>query len=126
MSFSSCHRDIGIPISFQEDSGIVFFLSTELHVPVDLSRDVRTPVVMRQGSRAFSRVCTGDLDITSSFEMKDEPAFKSLNGNPAFFRVRESLCSFHLWQPSQGPSHIPTAERSLLLRCMWKVGLPLE
>ena len=25
-----------------------------------------------------------------------------------------------------GPSHIPTAEGKLLLRCLWKVGSPLQ
>ena len=34
---------------------------------------------------AFSRVSTGDSDIPSSCEMKDEPAFKALQGKPAFF-----------------------------------------
>ena len=41
-------------------------------------RDVRPPVQMRQGPRAFSRVSTGDSDIPSSCEIKDEPAFKPL------------------------------------------------
>ena len=41
-------------------------------------RDVRPPVQMRRRSRAFSRVSTGDSDITSSCEMNDEPAFKPL------------------------------------------------
>ena len=54
-------------------------------------RDVRTPVKMRQGPRPFSRVSTGDSDIPSSSEMKDHPAFKPLQGNPAFFRVRASI-----------------------------------
>ena len=58
--------------------------------------------------------------------MKDEPAFKPLQGNPAFFRVRATLCPFHMRQQTQGPSHIPFAEGSLLLRCLWKVGLPLQ
>ena len=57
-------------------------------------RDVRPLVQMRRRSRAFSRVSTGDSDIHSSCEMKDEPAFKPLQGNPAFFRVRASQCSF--------------------------------
>ena len=48
-------------------------------------RDVRPPVVMRRGPRAFSMVSTGDSDSPSSCEMKDEPAFKLLQGNPAFF-----------------------------------------
>ena len=67
----------------------------------------------RQGSRAFSRVSTGDSDIPSSFEMQDKPAFKSLQGNPALFRVRASQWPFHLRQHTQGFSHIPIAERSL-------------
>ena len=29
-------------------------------------------------------------------------------------------------QQSQGPSHIPIREGILLLRCFWKVGIPLE
>ena len=88
--------------------------------------DVRPPVQMRRRSRAFSRVSTGDSDIPSSCEMNDEPAFKPLQGNPAFFRVKESCCLFHLRQQTQGPSHIPIAEGSLLLRCLWKVGLTLQ
>ena len=37
-SLSSCHRDIGIPIHFQEESGIVSFCSIELRVPLELSK----------------------------------------------------------------------------------------
>ena len=48
-------------------------------------RDVRPPVQMRQTPTAFSRVSTGDSDMPSSCEMKDEPEFKPLQGNPAFF-----------------------------------------
>ena len=36
-------------------------------------RDVISPVQMRRRPTAFSRVSTGDSDITSSCEMKDEP-----------------------------------------------------
>ena len=77
-------------------------------------------------SLAFSRDSTGDSDILSSFEMKEEPAFKPLQGNPDFFRVRASRCSFPLKQQIQGPSHIPIAEGILFLRCLWKVGIPLH
>ena len=59
-------------------------------------RDMRTPVPISQGARAFSRVSTGDSDLPSSCEMKDEPAFKPMQGNPAFFQVRASWCPFHL------------------------------
>ena len=89
-------------------------------------RDVRPPVEMRRRSRGFSSVSTGDSYIPSSCEMNDEPAFKPLQGNPAFFQVRASCCLFHLRQQTQAPSHIPIAEGSLLLRCLWKVGLPLQ
>ena len=47
--------------------------------------DERPSVQKRLRTMAFSRVSTGDSDITSSCEMKDEPAFKALQGKPAFF-----------------------------------------
>ena len=47
-------------------------------------------------------------------------------GNLAFFQVRASQCLFHLMQKTQGPTHMPIAEGSLLLRCFWKVGIPLQ
>ena len=47
--------------------------------------DVRPSVQKRLRTMAYSRVSTGDSDIPSSGEMKDEPAFKALQGNPAFF-----------------------------------------
>ena len=83
-------------------------------------------VEMTPRTMAFSRVSTGASGIPSSCEMKDEPAFKSIQENPAFFPVRASWCPFLLRQQTQGPSHIPIAERSLLLRCLWKFGIPLE
>ena len=89
-------------------------------------RDVRTLVQMRRGPRAFSSMSTGDSDIPSSYEIKDEPAFKPLQGNPASFRVRASWCPFHWKHKIQGPSHRPIAEGSLLLKCLWKVGIPLQ
>ena len=55
---------------------------------VDLSKsqmDVRPSVQKRLTTMAFSRVSTGDSDIPSSSEMRDEPAFKALLGKPAFF-----------------------------------------
>ena len=48
-------------------------------------RDVRPSVHMRGTSTAFSRVSSGDSDRPSSYEMKDEPEFKPLQGNRAFF-----------------------------------------
>ena len=47
--------------------------------------DVRPPVQKSLRTTAFSRISTGDSDIPSSCEMKDEPAFKPLQGKPAFF-----------------------------------------
>ena len=47
-------------------------------------------------------------------------------GNLAFFLVRVSRCPIHFRQQSQGPSHIPIAERSFLMRYLMKVGIPLE
>ena len=47
--------------------------------------DVSPSVQKRLRTMAFSRVSTGDSDIPSSCQMKDEPAFKALQGKPAFF-----------------------------------------
>ena len=80
---------------------------------------------MRLGPRAFSRECTEDSDIPLSSEMKDEPAFKALQGNPTFFRVRESQYPLHVKRQIHCPSHIQIAEGRLLLRCLWEGGLPL-
>ena len=87
--------------------------------------DVRPPIQMSQFPRVFSRVFTGHSDIPSSCEMKDESAFKPLQGNRDLFQVRAFQCLFHFRQQTQGPSHIPIAEGSLLLRCLWKVDLLL-
>ena len=47
--------------------------------------DVRRSVQKRLRTMAFSRFSRGDSDIPSSCEMKDDPAFKALQGNLAFF-----------------------------------------
>ena len=46
--------------------------------------DVIPPIQRRQRTMAFSRVSTEDSDIPSSCDMKHEPEFKILQGNPAF------------------------------------------
>ena len=97
-SLSSFHRDIGFPIQFQDESGLVAFWNIEVHEPLEVSRDVRPPVYMSRGTRVFSSVSTEDSDIHSSWEMKDEPAFKALQGNPTLFLVRESQYPLYLSQ----------------------------
>ena len=47
--------------------------------------EVWAPAQMRQTPTAFSRVSTMDSDMPSSSEMQDEPEFKPLQGNRAFF-----------------------------------------
>ena len=89
-SLSSFHRDIGTPINFQKESGLGTFYSTDLRGPLEVSRDVSPPFQMRLRPRTFIRNCTEDSDIRLSCKMKDEPAFKPLQGNPTFFPVRES------------------------------------
>ena len=125
VSLSFFRRDIGIPINFQEEPVLDTFSSTEVCGPMEVSRDVRPPFQIRLGPRAFCRDCTEDLHIPLSCEMKDEPAFKPLQGTPTFFRVRESQYPLHLRQQIQGPSHTPISEGRLLLRCLWEGGLPL-
>ena len=123
---SSFHRYIGFPSNFEEESSLVSFSSLELHEPLDVSRDVMPPFQMRQGIRDSSRISTQDLDIPSSCQMKDDPAFKPLQGNLTLVLVRESRYPIHLRQKTQGPSHIPIAEGRLLLRYLFKVGLTVQ
>ena len=89
-------------------------------------KDVRPSVHKRLTTMAFSRVSTGDWVIPSSCEMKDEPAFKALHGKPAFFWVRASRGPLYLRQKTQSRSHIPISAWRLLLRFLWKAGLPLQ
>ena len=74
----------------------------------------------------LSRFPTGDSDNPSYCEMKDEPPFKPLQGNPTFFGVRASQYPLHLRQQIHGPSQLHIAEGRLLLWLLWKVGLPLQ
>ena len=80
---------------------------------------------MRLAPRAFSRDGTENSDIPLSCEMKDEPAFRPMQGNLTFSRVRESQYPLHIRAQFQGPSHIAIPEGRLLLGCVWEVGLPL-
>ena len=61
-------------------------------------RDVRPPVQLRRRPRAFSKVSRGDSDIPSPCEMKDDPAFKPLQGNQTIFRVMASRYPLQLRQ----------------------------
>ena len=81
-------------------------------------KDVRPSVQKKWRTMAFSRVSTGDSVIPSSCELKYEPAFKPLQGNPDFFSVRAYRGPFHLRYKTQSPSHIPISEGRLLLRCL--------
>ena len=67
-----------------------------------------------------------DSVIPSSCQMKDEPAFKPLQGNPTLFLVRESRNPLHFRQKIQGPSDRPIAEGRILLSCLFKVALTVQ
>ena len=64
---------------------ISIFKKSQESSPYEALNSVRTPVQLRQTTMAFSRVSTGDSDMPSSYKMKDEPEFKPLQGNRAFF-----------------------------------------
>ena len=51
---------------------------------------------------------------------------KTLQGNLDFFLIRASRCPFRLKHKTQGPSHIRIPKGKLLLRCLWKDGLPVQ
>ena len=88
--------------------------------------DVRPSVQKTLRTMAFSMVSTGDSDITSSCEMKDEPAFKALPEKPACILVWASRGPLYFRQKTQSRSHKPLSEGRLLLSSLWKAGLPLQ
>ena len=49
---------------------------------------------------------------------------KPLQGNLDFFLIRASRGPFRLIHKTQGPSHIHIPKGKLLLRSLWKDGLP--
>ena len=51
---------------------------------------------------------------------------KTLQGNLDFFLIRAPRGPFRLKHKIQGPSHIHIPKGKLLLRCLWKDGLPLQ
>ena len=88
-------------------------------------KDVSPSVQKRWRTMAFSSVSTGNWVIPSSCQMRYEPAFKPLHGNPAFFSVRASQGPLYLRHKRQSRSRIHISEGRLLLMCLWKAGLPL-
>ena len=70
-------------------------------------RELRPPVQKRRRPRAFFTVSTWDSDNPSSCQMKEEPAFKPLQGNPAFFLVRASQGAFHWGRKHRIPLTYP-------------------
>ena len=51
---------------------------------------------------------------------------KTLQGNLDFFLIRASRGPFSLKHKTQCPCHIHIPKGKLLLRCLWKDGLPLH
>ena len=80
--------------------------------------DVIPPVQMRRRPTAISRVYTGESDIPSSCDMKYEPKFKPLQGNPAFFWVRP-LAVHSTWDRKHRVplTYLLLRENSTLIAC---------
>ena len=84
VSLSSWHSNIGIPINFHEESDIITFWTPRASRSVKSYED---PIQMRRAPRSFPKFFTKFSYIALSYAMKDEPEFKTLHGNPTFFRV---------------------------------------
>ena len=80
----------------------------DMRPPVEMRRELRLSVGSPHGIQTSFHLVRWKLSLQSSHYM----------GNPALFQVRASQCPFHLRQQTQGPSHIPIGERSLVLRCL--------
>ena len=53
VSLSRCHSDIGIPINFQQESGIVTFGNIELHTPLKVSNGCEASCQDEAGTKGF-------------------------------------------------------------------------
>ena len=84
-SLISWHSYIGIPINIHKSQASSPFEAMNSAHLLMCQKDVRPSVQKRWRTMSFSRVSTGDSVISSSCEMKYEPAFKPLQGNPGFF-----------------------------------------
>ena len=49
-SLSGCHSDIGIPISFQEETGIITFCSIEVCMPLEVSKGYEASCPYKAGT----------------------------------------------------------------------------
>ena len=85
MSLISWHSYIGILNIFMKSQASSPFKALNSAQLSKSQLDVRPSIQKRLRTMAFSRVSTGDSDNPSSFEMKDDPAFKALQGKPAYF-----------------------------------------
>ena len=87
VSFSSWHSDIGIPINFHEDSGIITFWSIEINVPLEVSTDVKTlsrrgrhlgpSLSSPQGIHASLYLVRWNTSLDSSHCRENRPSFES-------------------------------------------------
>ena len=73
-----------LAISTKSQASLPFEALNSAHLSKS-QMDVRPSLQKMLRTRALSRVSTRHSDIPSSFEMKDEPAFKPLQGKLAFF-----------------------------------------
>ena len=94
---------LGLLTIFKNCQALSTFEALEFTSLSRCQRDVSPLVHMRWRPRAFCRVSTGDSDILSFCDMKDDPAFKPQQRYSSFFRVRASPCPFHLKQKTEGP-----------------------
>ena len=88
-SLSIWHSDIGIPTIFKNCQASSFEAVNSTW-PSSCQRDVRPLFEMRWRHRAFCRVSTGDSDILSFCDMKDEHALR------LFREIWPSFESWHL------------------------------
>ena len=83
--FLFCTVILGLLSIFKKSQALSLYKALNSVCLSRCQREVRTPVQMRRTPMAFSRVSTGNSGMSSSFELKDEPEFKPLQGNRAFF-----------------------------------------
>ena len=89
---SSCDRDLGFPIEFQQMSQASSPVEAwNSALPLSCRRGVRSPVQFSHGTWNFPRGATGESDIPLYCEGILGAPFESVQGNEALSRIERDL-----------------------------------
>ena len=121
---SSFHIDIGIPINFQEESGLGPFRNTELRGPLEVSSDVRPPVQMRWAI-VFSLGAAPNIKTSLCIVRKKTSLHSSTARKSDFLSIQGILASTLHYAANSGSLSHTDCRGKAPLEVLWECDLPL-